>query len=331
VYHSSELTGKDPGGKRVVIIGGGASAVEGLEHAVAKGATSISILSRTDKWIIPRNVFVDMLLSLNIFGSETRLSWIPETLLRRLFYRDLAGIAPRGGGLFTDTPMVNSQVLEWIRKGRADWVRCDIGSFQEQGILVSRKIDESREPFSGPPSTNGETRKEELIKADMVVLATGFTRPSLDFLPEECFKDPYDPPNWYLQAFPPPHPSISAINCTYVAGIGSVGNWHIGIYTRILLMLLCDPLTRPGPRWMRAWVRMTRVLKTGAPTPALFFFTYLELLWWFAFCLLFNPFRWKWAVFVLFGVGLRVPEKITRVEGTLTARPDGGKDEGWSF
>jgi hypothetical protein len=73
-----------------------------------------------------------------------------------------------------------------------------------------------------------------------------------------------------------------------VAGIGTVGNWHIGIYTRILLMFLSDPLTRPGPLWMRAWVAMTHLLKLGSPTPAFGFFTYLELLWWFAFCVLFN-------------------------------------------
>src|SRR5687767_935427 len=83
IYHSSDLTGKDARGKKITIIGGGASAVEALEFAAAKSASKTAILSRSDKWIIPRNLIVDTLLSLNIFGQETMLSFIPELLLRK--------------------------------------------------------------------------------------------------------------------------------------------------------------------------------------------------------------------------------------------------------
>ena len=63
-----------------------------------------------------------MLLSLNILGSETIFSWIPENLLRLFFYRDLSDLSPpsqSGKGLFTETPMVNNDVLDQIRSGRA--------------------------------------------------------------------------------------------------------------------------------------------------------------------------------------------------------------------
>jgi hypothetical protein len=66
-------------------------------------------LARSEKWIIPRNPFINVLLALNIFGAETPLSWIPERLLRVFFYRDLKDIAPAansGQGLFMETPMV---------------------------------------------------------------------------------------------------------------------------------------------------------------------------------------------------------------------------------
>ena len=82
------------------------------------------------------------------------------------------------------------------------------------------------------------------VKGDMVIMATGYERPSLNFLPPECFEEPYEPPNWYLQVFPPAHKSIAGINCTYVNAIGTVGNYHIGIYTRLMLMFLVDPLGR---------------------------------------------------------------------------------------
>ena len=59
VYHSSRLDGKTAQGKKVLIIGGGASAVEALEFVVHTGAKSTSVLARSDKWIIPRNAIVD--------------------------------------------------------------------------------------------------------------------------------------------------------------------------------------------------------------------------------------------------------------------------------
>jgi hypothetical protein len=163
----------------------------------------------------------------------------------------------------------------------------------------------------------GGPGREDVVEGDVVVMATGFARPKLDFLPESCFTKPYDPPNWYLQTFPPSHPSISCINCTYVNAIGTVGNWHIGIYTRILLMFLVDPLTRPSPFWMRKWIDMTRLLKRAAPTGPFEFFTYLELVWWFVFCVAFNPFRWKWALFVFFGLGFVLPEHVVAAEDRI--------------
>lgn len=305
VYHSSELTGKKAKGKKIVVIGGGASAVEALEFAANEEASKIYILARSDKWIIPRNAFIDTLLAFNIFGQETIFSWIPELLLKKLFYRDLEDIAPTDKGIFMDTPMVNSDVMHKIRAGTAEWVRCDIESVEENGVKVNRR--NKGVPAGGPG-------KEDVIDADMIVLATGFQRPSLSFLPEDSFEEPYGAPNWYLQTIPPVHPSVAAINCTYLSGIGSVGNWHIGIYTRILLMFLVDPLTRPSTFWMERWIDMTKLLKSFSPVGAFDFFTYLELVWWFTFSVAFNPFRWKWALFVFFGLGIALPRKIVQVE-----------------
>jgi cation diffusion facilitator CzcD-associated flavoprotein CzcO len=42
-------------GKKMIVIGGGASAVEALEYAAEEEAEKIYILARSDKWIIPRN------------------------------------------------------------------------------------------------------------------------------------------------------------------------------------------------------------------------------------------------------------------------------------
>lgn len=308
IFHSSNLDGKDAKGKKILIVGGGASAIEALEFAVKSGAAEIDVLSRSDKWVIPRNVLVQSLLALNVFGQETSLSWIPEWLLRKFFYRDLQDIAPTDDGIFTQTPMANSELFDQIRKGKAHWLRGDIVQVEESGIRFNYRAQ-------GVPK--GGPGREGLVEGDIIVMATGFNRPSLNFLPEEVFQEPYGPPNWYLQVFPPKYPDLCANNSTYVHAIGTVGNAHIGIYTRFLIMFITDPLTRPTEGRMKTWIDFTRFMKRLAPTKAFEFFTYTELFWWYTFVLLVNPFRWKWALFVFFGLGRALPLKVVEREANF--------------
>lgn len=194
IYHSSELDGKDVKGKTVLIIGGGASAIEAMEFTTKEKAKKAKILSRSEKWIIPRNPIIDMLLAFNILGQETMFSWIPERLLRKFFYRDLADIAPPPGsaGLFEETPMVNNDVLEQIRSGNAEWLRGDILEVEENGIRFNRR--QQGVPKNGPGH-------ETLEEGEVIIMATGYKRPSLSFLPEECFAEPYSAPNWCVLCF----------------------------------------------------------------------------------------------------------------------------------
>lgn len=148
-------------------------------------------------------------------------------------------------------------------------------------------------------------------------MATGFKRPSLNFLPDEVFEEPYGPPDWYLQVFPPKYPDLCANNSTYVHAIGTVGNAHIGIYTRFLIMFITDPLTRPTEGRMKTWIDFTRFMKRLAPTRAFDFFTYAELFYWYIFILLVNPFRWKWALFVFFGLGRALPLMVVEQEANF--------------
>ncbi|CAG8928177.1 unnamed protein product [Penicillium salamii] len=308
IYHSSELDGKDAKGKKVLIVGGGASAIEALEFAVKNGAAEIDVLSRSDKWVIPRNVLVQSLLACNIFGQETALSWIPEGLLRKFFYRDLQDIAPTDKGIFTQTPMANDELFDQIREGKAHWLRGDIVSLEEKGVSFN---------FRSKGVPKGGPGRERLVEGDIIVLATGFKRPSLSFLPDEVFEEPYGPPSWYLQVFPPKYPDICANNSTYVDAIGTVGNMHIGIYTRFLLMFLTDPLTRPTEQRMKTWIDFTRFMKRLSPTGAFDFFTYAELIYWYVFVMVINPFRWKWALFVFFGIGRGLPLMVVERENAF--------------
>lgn len=194
-------------------------------------------------------------------------------------------------------------------------MRCDILGFEENGVRIKRRAQGT--PKNGPG-------RQDFIQGDMCIVATGYTRPSLNFLPDQCFEENYEPPNWYLQTFPPQEPTVCANNCTYVNAIGAVGNWHIGIYTRFLLMFLSDPLARPHTRLMKLWVDFTRTVKRllpfGQSNGGLEFFTYGELVYWFVFVLLINPFRWKWALFVLYGIGKDLPLQVVEQEDRLRER-----------
>ena len=77
---------------------------------------------------------------------------------------------------------------------------------------------------------------------------------------------------------------------------------------------------------MKRWVDMTRFLKRLAPTSAFDFFTYSELIYWFVFCVAINPFRWKWALFVFFGLGKELPFRIVEEEERLRSL----KGAGWA-
>ena len=96
-----------------------------------------------------------------------------------------------------------------------------------------------------------------------------------------------------------------------------IGNYHIGIYTRLLLMFLVDPLARPQEYWMKRWIDMTKTVKSFAPVGAFDFVTYSEMTYWFVFCVVINPFRWKWALFVFFGIGSALPLNVVKGEDRL--------------
>lgn len=68
----------------------------------------------------------------------------------------------------------------------------------------------------------GKEGKSEDIPADIVVIATGFAQPSVDFLPEDLFPEGYERPNLYLQNFSTEDWSVVLTNAAYKSAIGTV-------------------------------------------------------------------------------------------------------------
>lgn len=299
IIHSSQLDDVDFKGKNVLIVGGGASGVEALELAAKNGARKPTIIARSDKWIIPRNLIADCLLSLQPFGREMPLSFIIEYMLKWFHYRDLSEKMAPTQGFYTGTPIVNTNVLSLVREGRGDYQRGDILSVKGDGIAWNaRKRGQKK----------GEKGKEMFSKADIIVLACGFERPTFDFLPDDLFPEGYTRPNMYLQVFPVTDWSVLCTNSTFHDAVGTVGHVHIGIYSRILTLFLNDPNSRPKPRDMRLWVDAIRFIKENAPGGQLEFFTYMELCIWFVFFLCVRPDRLKYIFYVLNGYGFWVED-----------------------
>jgi len=232
-------------------------------------------------------------------GRETPLSFIPENLLRIFFYRDLKDLSPPRKGIFEATPVVNDKILPHIRAHKVEYLRGDTIALTEEGVKFNKRTRKSKP---------GDEGKETIVKADVIVLATGYKRPSVDFLPEDLFPEGdsgnYHRPNLYLQNFCVTDWSVLLTNSAYMDAIGTAGHVHIGIFARILMIFLMDEKTRPLPKDMKLWVDVLRFIKRGAPTNALDFFTYSELFFWLCSMLFFRIERLHWALFSLFGWGV---------------------------
>lgn len=129
------------------------------------------------------------------------------------------------------TPIVNERIMDDIREGTVKYLRGDIVEVVPEGVKFNLRKDAY--------SKSGDRGEETIIKADVIVSvrpacsplpplgseltiagqATGFQRPTHDFLPKDLFPvgpagQSYDAPNLYLQTFattdwsvrrPPPH------------------------------------------------------------------------------------------------------------------------------
>lgn len=227
------------------------------------------------------------------------LAVLVEFLLRWLFYRDLVDMSPPsntpGSGMFDSTPIVNSRVFHLIREGRASWVRGDVQRFTSNGIKFSRRQRGMAPGLSGVST---------IERGDVCILATGFKRPSLSFLPKTCSDGRYTDSSWYLTVFPTTNPTVCATNSNFRNGVASAGGAHIGIYTRLLLVFLLQPSTKPSEFAMKTWVDLCHSVKRTYHGGTFSHVTAGEMHFGVLATILFNPSLWTWQSFVLSGPGV---------------------------
>jgi hypothetical protein len=184
------------------------------------------------------------------------------------------------------------------------WLSGDVTEFKSHGLEFTGRD-------RGVPKDGPGVRIE--LQADTIILAAGFKRSNLNILPRSFNKDPFAPPFWYLQTFPlytTPRNGrlqVAAINCNYLNPLGKSGLWHVGLYTRMLLMFVVDAKTRPPLAWLKQSVKLSSILRRQLPGAAFDYCSYIDLFTCGFIWLLINPIRWKWLLFLLFGAGCVLP------------------------
>ncbi|KAM0699556.1 hypothetical protein Q7P36_000559 [Cladosporium allicinum] len=283
VEEGSELESVDVRGKKVVVVGGGASAVEAMEFAVDHGAESVVVVTRSDKWVIPRWRLLNCLMAAVIFDPLGFCEKIIEWILRFFYYRDLpASSIPSNLKVFSKTPVCSDRFFDLLRSGTVRWLKADCHRLVESGLeIIPHDLPLSRTSHQ-PPSEKYPRPRTILEPCQILIYATGYTRPSLPTLTPLPTRPitMYNPPSWYLQVFPPSHPTVCALNSTWLEGIGSVGSPLIGFYTRLLCVFALHPDSRPSKSRMENWVWVVeRLIK---PERGLGFVTAAEVYLWFA-------------------------------------------------
>lgn len=249
--HSSRLDGVAVRNRRVVIVGGGASAVEAMEWALAGGASDVVMLARSDRWVVPRNAAVNIALSMLPALPQRSLRSLSQRLLQRGFYRELDMLVPGFPLYGVQDPCCNSDFLDAIRQGRVSYLHGEPRAWARDGLEVN--LTRATHPrLTRDARWRGlEAGAEPRLGADLVVLATGFHPPSYDFL-----VNPRRPgTELFLRGWIPGHPTLLFNNCGHERGFGSAGGMHLSIHTKMLLMFLQAPETAPSREEMEQWVR----------------------------------------------------------------------------
>ncbi|KAH9818644.1 hypothetical protein DFH28DRAFT_1080569 [Melampsora americana] len=130
MIHSSELDGVDFNGKRVFVVGGGASGVEACELALRSKASDVTLLARNPQWIIPCNWVAGVILMFpRIFPRFVEASF--EKALAVFYYRGAEQLLPTSKPLYFDTPIFNNNLWEHVRSKRLTYFTGQATGFKE--------------------------------------------------------------------------------------------------------------------------------------------------------------------------------------------------------
>jgi hypothetical protein len=122
-------------------------------------------------------------------------------------------MSPVDVGIFEGTPIVNDRFLTFVRSGKCSYMRSDLKRLTSNSANLSLR---KRGTEPGDPGRSAE------VEVDILILATGYKRPSIDFLPQDLFPDDYQRPDLYLQNFSVEDWSVLMTNSAYMNAVGEI-------------------------------------------------------------------------------------------------------------
>ena len=97
---------------------------------------------------------------------------------------------------------MNDVFIKHVRTGRCHYIRGEPARLNSEGVVVqARKEKKGAAKPTGQKETtkSGHVKIEEIpegqekvIPADVIILATGYKKPSVDFLPDDLFPEGYE-------------------------------------------------------------------------------------------------------------------------------------------
>ncbi|KAJ7318990.1 hypothetical protein DFH08DRAFT_970884 [Mycena albidolilacea] len=160
-----------------------------------------------------------------------------------MHYCGVEDLIPMHAELFKGTPVMNSVFLRHVKNRWCKYIRGNLVWLTSAGVLTNVCKHDTK------PGSEGN---KKTINAEVIILATGFKHPRIDFLDDLLFPEDYQHPV-PQELF---DGGLVDMLDRYIdlCNTGMVGHFHIGIYTRILLTLLLDTNTRLSPKDMKLWV-----------------------------------------------------------------------------
>jgi len=109
-----------------------------------------------------------------------------EWLLSAWHYHGVGALVP-DKGILEASPVIHDTFPALVRSGRCDYVRGDALRFTSRGAFVH--VLERRKEKHG--KLDKVVPRDEEIECDVLVMASGYKKPSMDFLPAELFPEGY--------------------------------------------------------------------------------------------------------------------------------------------
>jgi amino acid adenylation domain-containing protein len=245
VVAARQFSVADAQGQRVAIIGGGPYAVEALRLAVENGASEVTVINRSPRWVFPRSWFNDRTLTRlfwRLIGGLTlppKLVLLAKIVLARLYINaGIESMIPAGLALTNPQTAISDEWFEYAKRPNVHFIRSEVIQAKGQSLILAKDQGD--------------------VEVDTVVVACGFQSPEYSFLAL------FQPLKMFLGSILLQSPNIGFVGVNLGEGIFS--NPHTcRIQASMVLNTFQYPLCRRPIEYQSSWIESMPVTTTKDP------------------------------------------------------------------